>query len=236
VTEEEVKEILQGEFTIDIPNFDKWNPPIKDKKTGQAYEIQMRNIISFSIHFLDDPKMHGLTDSEILFWQRIVIQRGKSASPLRHCTSNYLALIGHREGRRVATVLVKLLKRRLISLSKERNKERNKDHDRTSLVLPEGFTEKDFEKIKPIMDRREITLHGLSFWLTLVPNSEWLVRKICELDAEVPFPIPFNEKPFSVRLRQYVLRHLEYEKDPKYKPTKKSRTIAEMIAAGEVEP
>jgi hypothetical protein len=229
MSEEEVREILKGEFTLDIPNFEKWNPPIINKKTGQPYEIQMRDNIRFSIHFLDDPKMHGLTDSEILFWQRVVIQRGKSAAPLRHCSGRYLALIGRREGRRVATALYKLLKRGLIVLSKEINKEIKEEEERGNHQPPPETPTNQEEKnslnttdelrtprILEIQKRRAVTDRGLDYWSQKITeyglSQTWLRDQIEMLDLEVDQSPPTNgfQKPFIQRLNEYLTKRAEW--------------------------
>ena len=75
--------------------------------------------------------------------------------------------------------------------------------------------EMDLEaEVFEILDRRQMPRRALFIWRDKVPDIKWLIDKLFELDAETP-EVSADGKPFVVRFRQYVSRHLEYEKKNK---------------------
>lgn len=72
VTEDEVKEILKGEFTLDIPNFEKWNAPARGK----------RQWVKVDNHWQHDPKVRGLAPSYRLGYMGMLNLRGGSHGPI----------------------------------------------------------------------------------------------------------------------------------------------------------
>lgn len=139
MTENEVREILKGEFTIDIPNFEKWNPPLKDRKTGMVKQNQFRSYITLSVHTFDDPKFHGLTNSERHEWLLLCLRRATNGPLTCQRSANVLPTICHRRASRVPALILKLLERQLITLSILRKKERN---TKCTTQTPNGGGEK----------------------------------------------------------------------------------------------
>lgn len=128
MTDHEVTELLKGEFTLDIPNFEKWNPPIKDKKTGEVHERQNRSYFNLSVHFFDDPKIRELSEVDVGLYLRLIGLRARFSKPLSKMSAGYVRDMHKVRGRSVQVALLKLWKLGLISLStKEINKEIKKE-------------------------------------------------------------------------------------------------------------
>lgn len=86
-----------------------------------------------------------------------------------------------------------------------------------------------------IIERRKLSERGLLVWVRQCPSPSWFVEKLRLLDAEIEdFPLRFNEKPFPTRLREFITRHLEYEKNPKksYAPAEVPGIIEILAAKG----
>lgn len=125
MTEEEVRELLQGEFTLDIPNFEKWNPPILNK-AGAEHERQFRSYIKLSVHTFEDPKFAGVSAADRQAWLSLCLRRASNGPVTCQRYASYLPAICQRRASRVPALLLKLMNLQLIDLSKERKKERKK--------------------------------------------------------------------------------------------------------------
>lgn len=104
--EQHVRELLRGEFTIDIPNFKKWNPDTRGRRSWFA----------LSVDWFRDPKVSRLTDSEQAFWLRLVSLRATQGKLLDRCTRAWLVLHVGSKGTSVVLRLLKLLNLGLIDL------------------------------------------------------------------------------------------------------------------------
>lgn len=123
-TENDIKELLKGEFDLEIPNFEKWNPPILNRQTKQPIDNQRRDWVSVSVDFWLDRKFHGTTPTLRDLWVKLLCVRAASGKRLRSVT---VAWLQRRVGVQAASVerdIVKLLKLGLIDVAKTRKKDK----------------------------------------------------------------------------------------------------------------
>lgn len=117
-TEDDIRELLKGEFDLDIPNFEKWNPPILNRQTRKPTENQRRDWIGLSVDFWMDPRLHDASPTLLIFWVKLLCVRGASGKRL---TSVTVAWLQRRIGVQAASTqhtLAKLLKLGLIDVAK----------------------------------------------------------------------------------------------------------------------
>ncbi len=120
------EEMLKGTFSLEIKNFAKWNPSMKNKE-GR------RNWFKMDVHFWDDPKIRTLNDTSALIYLRLLSVRARSSLDLRFITARKCSKIARVPLYKCTGALVKLLKSGLIEIEhhsperEEREKERKKD-------------------------------------------------------------------------------------------------------------
>lgn len=135
MTEQEIQELLAGEFTLDIPNFEKWNPSRKQKSVW----------VKLDCHWDQDIRVRPLGPSAQLLWVKLVCLMGVQSTSSVSAT---LIQLQSRVGLRTVecrSALVKLVKSGLIVLTKkERKKEKEREEEPVSPAW-DRFTEKQKE-------------------------------------------------------------------------------------------
>lgn len=169
MTAQEVGEILKGSFTLDIPNFEKWNPPTKNK----------RSWIKLDPHWHDDPKLRAHSPSAKLFWILLLSLRGASVGPLSNLTRTSLVHLGGIPGTSVELLLSKLVNSGLLVLIEERKRERKKPSKRALKETTPTSQEKptfDLESLYSLYPRKKGKAAGLKKLASAVTDAESFER------------------------------------------------------------
>lgn len=146
MTEDEVREILKGEFTLDIPNFEKWNPPRKEKSFW----------IKLDCHWDQDVRVRPLNPTCQLLWIKLVSLVGTSRQPRVNLTLTSLQLRVNLKGTSLQPSLLKLWKSGLIELLK---KERKKE-EKAAFFLHPDLTPKNIEILEAEFGRDVLETTG----------------------------------------------------------------------------
>lgn len=159
MTQDEARELLQGEFDLDIPNFKKWNPDTRSRRSWFA----------LSVDWFRDPKISKLTDAEQAFWLKLLSHRATAGGPITGC--NYSWIIAH-VGCRCSSPtarLIKLWKLQLIELRTCALQDRQDRQDRQKLVdvNKERSNERVIAELKNIDDDffSSISVQAQKSWL-----------------------------------------------------------------------
>ena len=121
--EQQALEILKGDFTIEIPNFKKWNPDTRFRRTWFALSTDW-NI---------DPKVMQLSQNGKLFWLLLLTFRATSPSHLVNISLTSLRLRTHFQGTSLRLLILKLLKLQLIDLRCAPLHNRHNIHNNTNV-------------------------------------------------------------------------------------------------------
>lgn len=105
MTDEQLKAVIAGEFTLDVPNFSKWNPD----RRHRAYLV-------LSLHWDDDPRVRCLAPTARLLFLTCLKLRATSTEPIRNLSASYTKARANLNGASVEPLLFKLAKSGLITV------------------------------------------------------------------------------------------------------------------------
>jgi hypothetical protein len=181
-----IEEILAGEFDLDIPNFEKWNPKTSAK----------RHWFALSKDWFLDPKMHDATSTQQLLWVKLLSVRAASSKRLEGVT---VAWLQRRVGVQCASVrrdLLKLVKLRLVEIEKPLLHTIQTDiTDRQAGVIhPEltGIDDLCFSKITLPAQEAWIKKYGIAAVREVVPiaHAAWIAdRPVSKTGTPTPLPL-----------------------------------------------
>lgn len=134
MTDKEIENVLRGDFDIEIPAFEKWNPPMQKKG-------RRRDWFKMSVDWVDDPKIARLSDFQIRLWLCLVTFRARSESAWTGVRLvSVSSRMRFRGGPALVRALCKLLEFGLIRLRQLPPERRGEDKIReeiaTVLVVP----------------------------------------------------------------------------------------------------
>lgn len=133
MTELEMKEILAGEFNIEIPNFEKWNPPLRHGKSNNGW-------FKLSVYFYHDPKLRKLTLAEKGLWLILLATYAQRSTNLHGTSMKLLGNLCGTSGGPLRNLILNLLKSRLIKVEKcaleEKRIEKNRIEKRRQETAP----------------------------------------------------------------------------------------------------
>lgn len=105
MTDEQLKAVIAGEFTLDVPNFKKWNP-----------DRRHRTWIALDKNWQDDPKVHPLPPTARLLFLTCLSLTASSLGPSSKVTATLLRARSRLTGASVEPLILKLVKSGLISI------------------------------------------------------------------------------------------------------------------------
>lgn len=184
--DDHIIKLLKGEFDLDIPNFKKWNPDTRHRRTWFA----------LSVDWYNDPKIRKLTDFQRALWLALVTFRACSAGPLRSVGVGYVnSRAGFRGGPATSRGLLKLWELGLIDLrcvslqtiQDKQDRQQQTPEENTAVenkkkedfvVPPPGpgggpFLEKFEPEVRAIITRYQVTERGLEIW-----SGKWGVERV----------------------------------------------------------
>lgn len=217
--DENFHELLKGEFDLDIPNFEKWNPPILNRQTRVPSGNQRRDWINLSVDFWLDPRLHDAPPTLVLFYVKLLCVRGASGGALSKITLRYVRT---RIGTRAYSVereLVKLLKLGLIRIAKKKEKKVSKGEmkdTKTKLTnSPFSFLKKETVKI---LKKHNVTKHTAREWIEehgaekldrLMPRAEQTF-----IESKIGNPEKWGNSKFSNYFDGFVKNHRKGKDEP----------------------
>lgn len=160
MTEEEVKEILKGEFTLDIPNFEKWNPATKNK----------RQWIKLDNHWHCDPRIRMLGPSFRLAWVLLLNLRGSSSGVIAGLTRGSIQDWVNIRGTSVEVLIAKLVNSQLLTIQKlslDREIDRERQTGKTAAAGEGRLTQRqiqNYEKAFGVELVREKLAFAVGVW------------------------------------------------------------------------
>lgn len=238
--DDHIKELLKGDFNLDIPNFQKWNPDTRYRRSWFA----------LSTDWWIDPKVAKLTNFERGLWLVLLSLRAGSGKVLKGITLGWIQDRAGFRGGSYQVAILKLLKLGLIdlrchSLQDKQDKQEEQPFDEEALKPKEALPVKTtfsssappgpgrpfFEEFDPvsrgILEQYEVTERGLEAWVRL-----WGVETIA---ANLPRAVERFENGANVRNPHYRNNFLIYfrtwmENLENKKRSKRERDAAEAEA------
>jgi len=192
VKNDKIEQILKGTFDIEIPNFKKWNPDTRHRRTWFALSVDWNN----------DPKVHRLSASEKITWLLLLTYRARASSvpsgdlkgassvPLQSLNIAWCQPHVGLKGTSVVPALVKLAKLQLInlrcvSLHNKTIQDRQDKHTRVATSVAET-SKFDFESLYKKYPRKIGKSQGLTKCKRLVKTEmdfillEKAILRFCE--------------------------------------------------------
>lgn len=165
MTEDEVKEILKGEFTLVVPNFHKWNPPRKEKSTW----------VKLDCHWDQDLRVRPLCPTSQLLWVKIVSLLGTSGEPHVSLTLGTLQARVNLRSTSCKVSLLKLWKSGLIELLKKERKKQRKTPETAAAENSPELTPKNLEILRKEFGEKLVEEHlksALATWEAYEPYRQ----------------------------------------------------------------
>lgn len=200
MTSIEQERAVKGVFDLIIPNFKKWNPDTRGKRSWFA----------LSVHFYSDPRVMQLTMSERGWWIHLLAMYAQGHSNLRGTTCEVLAKSVGSTGQGPTKSLLKFLKLGLIELRSvslqtditDITKQTEDDGDLTTSVV---HNPPPAPKVVPPSSSLEVLLtgRGKEFFKKILGEQFDPELQKCHVYWEAQAP---PRKPFPVVFSRWVER------------------------------